>query len=1070
MPRIRTLQRSFVGGVISPALWGQVENTRRLTGAEIMENMVPLPQGKLAMRPGTAFVHETADSAKASVLRPFGAGASTSFTVGFEEARFRFYFDGAVVLWGTSRLVASVNTTAETIAFTAPHGFTSNQAVKLVRPSTSTSPTGLDTLTTYYVIVVNSTTIQVSASAGPGAAVNITGAGSGALYFFEVADLPRNYVASKNVSAVNAGTEAVTVTAHGLTTGDPVEFTSEIAFTAATTDICTAAGHNIPEGTPVTVSSSGTLPGGLTAGVTYYVHVLTANTFNLLTAYSGPFIAPVAVVDITSTGSGTHTLSVATGGVVVGATPSVTVGTTYYARVSDADNFFLFTTAAGAISGVTDGVNITSASLIGTLRFHYAYQHGDLTNFPNSGIYYSEQDHQLNSAPGTASWYLLPFTGEYEIPNPYDDAELPYIQYRQQGDTMRLAHPAHQLYDLEREAETRWTLTAVPLTPPIDPPTSVSVEQTYGEYVINSFSNASPAVFTSPTPHGYSAGTTTVYMDSISGTLTNAPAGYYIVATRPTDTTFTLKFLAAGGAVNSTSTGAATTRRAVLSTETVYSYFVTAVTKDGVESIASNEVAVANNLSVDGSYNTIYWSAVSGAERYRVYKTKNGLDGFIGETIDLTFRDDNIGPDLNYTPPRVDTSIGTSPDFPGVIAVFEQRDVLSGVTTDPQRIWFTALGTDTFLIYHIPVIDTDRIDLTLESAVKHIVPMQNLVVLTENIEFVLTTVDSDAITPSDFRARPVSYVGSSYVKPVTVNDRLVFAANRGGHIFEFLLRAAFEGYKPNDLCIYAPHLFDGYTIVDMALQKAPFYCLWVVRSDGALLGLTYLPEEEVVGWHLHTTQGQFESICVVAEGTEDRIYAVVKRTINSQTKRYVERFATFAAKTIRNAFHVDCGLSYSGASTRVFTGFEHLEAAEVAVNYGTGVQLDLTVSSGTVTLNPDAISYPESTTAQIGLGYTGLFRSLPVVATADTAMVQGRLKDPGRAGIRTVDSGTYFLGLTDDELEQVPAGTVGELTNGEELIKLPNSWTESGQVYIRQPYPLPLNVISLSLDFDLGGV
>jgi hypothetical protein len=40
-----------------------------------------------------------------------------------------------------------------------------------------------------------------------------------------------------------------------------------------------------------------------------------------------------------------------------------------------------------------------------------------------------------------------------------------------------------------------------------------------------------------------------------------------------------------------------------------------------------------------------------------------------------------------------------------------------------------------------------------------------------------------------------------------------------------------------------------------------------------------VPEQNVGAWASHDTDGTFESVCCVAEGAEDVLYAVVKRTI-----------------------------------------------------------------------------------------------------------------------------------------------------------------------------------------------
>src|SRR3990167_1544173 len=72
-------------------------------------------------------------------------------------------------------------------------------------------------------------------------------------------------------------------------------------FTAATTDIITSAAHGLIEGDLIQVSSATTLPAGLSASTDYYVRDVTTNTFKVSTTMGG------SVVDITDTGTGTHT-------------------------------------------------------------------------------------------------------------------------------------------------------------------------------------------------------------------------------------------------------------------------------------------------------------------------------------------------------------------------------------------------------------------------------------------------------------------------------------------------------------------------------------------------------------------------------------------------------------------------------------------------------------------------------------------------------------------------------------------------------------------------------------------
>jgi hypothetical protein len=62
------------------------------------------------------------------------------------------------------------------------------------------------------------------------------------------------------------------------------------------------------------------------------------------------------------------------------------------------------------------------------------------------------------------------------------------------------------------------------------------------------------------------------------------------------------------------------------------------------------------------------------------------------------------------------------------------------------------------------------------------------------------------------------------------------------------------------------------TIADQAYMKSPWPVVWFVSSSGNLLGLTYIPEEQVGASHHHDTAGTFESIACVAEGVYDALY------------------------------------------------------------------------------------------------------------------------------------------------------------------------------------------------------
>ena len=341
-------------------------------------------------------------------------------------------------------------------------------------------------------------------------------------------------------------------------------------------------------------------------------------------------------------------------------------------------------------------------------------------------------------------------------------------------------------------------------------------------------------------------------------------------------------------------------------------YVVTALSSDGVqESAISAEVSVLNNLDVTGSYNTISWAAVSGAFRYYIYKKKNGLYGYIGEasSTNLTFNDNNIACDLSITPPIYDEVFDSSGNYPAAVSYYQQRRSFAGTNNNQQTLWMSKAGTESDFSYSLPVKATDRIAVAIASreaaTIRHIIPLNQLVLLTSSGEICVSPQNSDVITPSTIGARPQSYIGASNVQPTIVNNTMVYCANRGGHVREMGYQWQIGGYVTGDISLRAGHLFDNLSIVDQAFQKAPWQIVWFVSSNGQLLGLTYIPEEQIGAWHHHVTDGTFLSIACVPEGVEDRLYAIIQRTVNGATVNYIERMSTRNFDTTADCFFVD---------------------------------------------------------------------------------------------------------------------------------------------------------------------
>lgn len=509
---------------------------------------------------------------------------------------------------------------------------------------------------------------------------------------------------------------------------------------------------------------------------------------------------------------------------------------------------------------------------------------------------------------------------------------------------------------------------------------------------------------------------------------------------------------------------------------TTQSYVATSVGTDGLdESLASAVASCSNNLNAAGAFNTITWTPASGVTRHNVYKLDNGLYGFIGQTTNASFIDDNITPDISRTPPEAADPFNAVENYPGAVGYYEQRRAFAGTLAQPQNLWLTRSGTESNLAYSVPTRANDAIGYRIaareNNTIRHLVPLADLIVLTSSAEMRVFS-SGGALTADTFVVKPQSYIGASNVQPSIVNNNLIFAAARGGHIRELAYANDAGGYLTGDISLRAPHLFDGYTIIDQAYAKSPQPVLWFVSSNGKLLSLTYVPEQSVGAWAQHITDGDFESVTAVAEGDEDAVYVIVRRTIGGATKRYVERFASRRFATPADAFFVDCGVSYSGAAVRTITdGLDHLEGETVAILGDGAVRPQTVVTGGAITLDQSASKL------QIGLPYRSIAQLLPAAMElrGDGSYGQGRQKNANKVWLRVFQSAGFAAGpdltrLTEAKTRTTePAGYPGALQSGEVDIVLTPSWAEGAQICIVQDNPLPLTLVSVAYEVALGG-
>lgn len=669
----------------------------------------------------------------------------------------------------------------------------------------------------------------------------------------------------------------------------------------------------------------------------------------------------------------------------------------------------------------------------------------------------------------------------FELVTPYTEAQLPDLNFTQSADVMTIVHPDHDPKNLNRLADDNWTLTTISYASTVTAPAFLASTTVK---TITNITQTNPAVVTA-TGHTFSTGNL-IAIDNVVG-MTEVNGNSYIINVLTADTfelvgvdsTAYTAYSSGGDATKQN--GATTIGSGFGDFEKSYIYVVTAVDTNGIESLASVETSVTcNSLSQTGGIR-LTWGSVAGADYYRIYKDPSlgtGIYGWIGDSSNNSFDDYNIAPITSDAPP-IDRQPFTGTDNkPAAVTYYQQRQIFANTNNEPQAVYTTQVNNFNSLRTSNPARDDDAVTFTIAAKqvneIRHLIPLDSLILLTSGGEWIMTEGQDRVLTPSTIGVRPQSYNGASKVPPVIVNSTALYLQEKSARLRDLGYEFSSDKYTGNDLSLMSEHLFEGKQITAMAYATEPYSIVWCVRDDGVLLGLTYQREHQVWGWHRHTTDGEFESIATVTEGTRDAVYVIVKRTINGATARYVERLEARESVNAEDCFYVDSGLTYNGSPATTITGLDHLEGETVSILADGYTVPDQVVTSGQITLVRAASK------VHVGLSYTPVIETLDIDTPSPSQTLKGQSVSVSKVTIEVEGTRGGFvgplkdLGGTPDMLEIKPRFNADNydpiaLRTYKQEIYIQPQWSKGGGVRIEQRAPLPMAILSVIPQIDVGG-
>ena len=350
--------------------------------------------------------------------------------------------------------------------------------------------------------------------------------------------------------------------------------------------------------------------------------------------------------------------------------------------------------------------------------------------------------------------------------------------------------------------------------------------------------------------------------------------------------------------------------------------------------------------------------------------------------------------------------------WPATVTFHQDRLIWGGGVEYPQRVDMSRTGdfpnmapTDA----DGTVVDDHGIAITLSAnGVNAIVWLEDdekgLICGTGGGEWIIRPNETgDAITPTNIQAKRSSTYGSKNIEPVRSGKSILFIQRSGLKLRDLAYVFEDDGFRAPDMTLISEHITTG-GITQLAYQAEPQSIVWAVRGDGTLLGLSFVRDQKIIGWHRHIlggtsdasgTKAKVESVVSVPNpsANADDLIMIVSRYINGATVRHIEYLTEFWRDTNNqeDAQFSDSTLTLDSPVT--ITGISEADPGVVTATshgFSDGDEVAIVRVSGMTEVNGNNYLVADKTTntlalvanTKISAVISGATRANPVVITA----------------------------------------------------------------------------------------
>lgn len=492
--------------------------------------------------------------------------------------------------------------------------------------------------------------------------------------------------------------------------------------------------------------------------------------------------------------------------------------------------------------------------------------------------------------------------------------------------------------------------------------------------------------------------------------------------------------------------------------------------------------------------------------------------------------------------------------YPGAVTFFQERLVLAGTPEQPDRIWLSQTDDWTNFAFDIEGLATNAMGFTIPSDQVNLIQWvsghTSILIGTSGAEWKLKGGAERELTFDNFDISRQSTNGSAKIQPLAVNSQIIYAQRNAEKIYSQQFAFERDNWLSTDMTFVAEHITSG-GITQLAYQRTPRATLWLVRSDGQLLGVAMEESQEVIGWYRYTFDGDCISVAVIPGASEDQVWVIIRRTIEGDVKYYVEQFQPIEWTDQEDGFYVDSGQTFTGVGPftvtditladpavvtatdhtltdgeqirlsdvsgmtevnrqvytvstvsgstfelrdstdavdvnsidftaytsggaveqveNTFATLSHLEAETVVTSGDGGYAGSYTVASGSITLS-DFYNKVHK-----GLAYTAKFRPMNLEFASTGGALQGLNKRITATNIRFDNTLSCAVGPSFDTFDRYTFRTWDDqmeaatpLFTGDKRLLFDGPVDREGAICIQDSFPLPLTVVSIIVEYELG--